>query len=85
MGYTIRYEKRALKELSKLSSNIVKRILEKVESLALDPYQRGVKKRKGVENVFRVNTGNYRILYEINDDKLLVTIVAIGDRKDIYN
>ena len=85
MFYTIKYEKRALKELSKLSTNVVKQILGKIESLALDPYQSGIKKLKGFDNVFRAKAGNYRILYEINGDKLLVIIVAIGDRKDIYN
>ena len=85
MIYTIKYEKRALKELSKLSTNVVKQILGKIESLALDPYQSGIKKLKGFDNVFRAKAGNYRILYEINGDKLLVIIVAIGDRKDIYN
>lgn len=85
MSFTIRYEKRALKELSKLPTNAVKQILAKVESLALDPYQSGIKKLKGFDNVFRAKTGNYRILYEINGDKLLIMIVAIGDRKNVYD
>lgn len=85
MSFTIRYEKRALKELSKLPRSAVKQILAKIESLATDPYQSGIKKLKGFDHVFRAKAGNYRILYEIDGDKLLVMIVAIGDRKDVYN
>jgi mRNA interferase RelE/StbE len=85
MTYTVRYEKRALKELSKLPATAVKQILSKIDSLSQDPYQAGIKKLKGFDNVFRAKAGNYRILYEINDGKLLIMIVAIGDRKDIYN
>jgi mRNA interferase RelE/StbE len=85
MSYTVQFEKRALKELSKLSSASVKLILAKIDSLSIDPYQTGIKKLKGFENVFRARAGNYRILYEINDGKLIIMIVAIGDRKDVYN
>lgn len=85
MTYTVRYETRALKELSKLPATAVKQILSKIDSLSQDPYQAGIKKLKGFDNVFRAKAENYRILYEINDGKLLIMIVAIGDRKDIYN
>ncbi|MEO6286761.1 MAG: type II toxin-antitoxin system RelE/ParE family toxin [Dyadobacter sp.] len=84
MSYTIQYEKRALKELSKLPATVVKQILAKIDSLSVDPYQTGIKKLKGFDKVFRAKSGNYRILYEIEDDKLLVLVVAIGDRKSIY-
>jgi mRNA-degrading endonuclease RelE of RelBE toxin-antitoxin system len=52
MSYIIQYEKRALKELSKLSSVAVKQILAKIDSLAIDPYQSGIKKLKGFDKVF---------------------------------
>jgi mRNA interferase RelE/StbE len=85
MSYTVQYEKRALKELSKLPIAAVKQILAKIHTLSIDPYQSGIKKLKGFDNVYRAKAGNYRILYEIKDGKLLVVIVAIGDRKDVYN
>ncbi|WP_084439936.1 type II toxin-antitoxin system RelE family toxin [Dyadobacter alkalitolerans] len=44
-----------------------------------------MKKLKGSENVFRARAGNYRILYEVNDGKLLIMVVAVGDRKDVYD
>ncbi|WP_409021828.1 type II toxin-antitoxin system RelE family toxin [Dyadobacter sp. LHD-138] len=56
-----------------------------MESLATDPYQSGIKKLKSFDHVFRAKAGNYRILYEIDGDKLLIMIVAIGDRKDVYH
>ncbi|MCF0065140.1 type II toxin-antitoxin system RelE/ParE family toxin [Dyadobacter chenwenxiniae] len=85
MSYTVQYEKRALKELSKLPATAVRQILTKIDSLSTDPYQTGIKKLKGFENVFRARAGNYRILYEVNDGKLLIMIVVVGDRKDVYD
>jgi mRNA-degrading endonuclease RelE of RelBE toxin-antitoxin system len=58
MTYTIRYEKRALKDLSKLPATAVKQILSKIDSLSQDPYQAGIKKLKGFDNVFRAKAGN---------------------------
>ena len=84
MIYTVKYEKHALKELVKLPSSAVKQILLKIDSLAINPYQSGVKKLKGFDHVFRAKAGNYRILYEVDGEQVLIMIVAIGDRKDIY-
>lgn len=85
MNYTVQYEKRVLKELSRLPATAVRQILTKINSLSADPYQNGIKKLKGFENVFRARVGNYRILYEVNAGKLLIMIVAVGDRKDVYD
>lgn len=85
MRYKIVYEKRALKELHKMSGKAVGRIIAKIESLALDPYQSGIRKLTDLHHVYRARVGNYRIIYQINDDKLIILIVAIGDRKDVYD
>ena len=59
MRFIIKYEKRALKELSRLPTAVVKQVLNKIDSLAIDPYQSGIKKLKGFEQVFRAKSGNY--------------------------
>ncbi|WP_374754599.1 type II toxin-antitoxin system RelE family toxin [Dyadobacter beijingensis] len=56
-----------------------------VSSLQDDPYQPGCRKLKGRQRTFRIRAGNYRIIYEIDDCKLLVEIEEIGNRRDIYD
>lgn len=85
MSYSIEYDKGVQKELSRLPSKNIIQILSKIESLANDPYQSGIKKLKGYDFVYRARVGNYRILYEIDGGRLVIIVVAIGDRKDIYD
>lgn len=77
----------AEKELEKLPNVAVAEILNVIYSLAENPYQDGIKKLKGKKKTspcFRIRADNYRVLYEVNNDKLIVHVVAIGDRKEIY-
>jgi len=85
MRYKISYEKRALKELSKLPGRAVTQIVKKIESLAENPYQAGIRKLTDTDEIYRARVGNYRILYEINNGELRIIIVAVGDRKDVYD
>jgi mRNA interferase RelE/StbE len=55
-----------------------------IRALADDPRPPGVKKLSGAPTRYRVRSGDYRIIYRIADDVLLVLLVAIGDRKDVY-
>ncbi|MGG7665350.1 type II toxin-antitoxin system RelE family toxin [Dyadobacter sp. BHUBP1] len=49
------------------------------------PINQVPKKLQGAENVYRVKAGNYRILYRVSNGELTVTVIKIGDRKDVYN
>ena len=60
-----------------------KRVVRRIQGLADDPRPRGVEKLSG-QNRYRVRQGNFRIIYSIEDDKLIVHIVKVGDRKDVY-
>jgi mRNA interferase RelE/StbE len=55
-----------------------------IDSLAANPRPQGVEKMKGEKNLYRVRTGDYRILYTIEDRKLIVLVVKIGNRRDVY-
>ncbi len=55
-----------------------------IDGLAIDPRPSGVVKLSGEENLYRVRAGDYRIVYSIQDAALLVLIVKVGDRKDVY-
>ncbi|MCF0040016.1 type II toxin-antitoxin system RelE family toxin [Dyadobacter fanqingshengii] len=85
MKYKIELTHTAEKFLQKLSKRNYELVVRAVYSLADDPYQPGAKKLKGVDNTFRIRAGNFRILYNIDGGKLIVAVMDIGDRKDIYN
>lgn len=84
--FEIILERSAAKSLSKLPKDAQLRIQGVIEVLATTPRPPAAKKLIGTERLlWRVRTGNYRIVYEINDGKLIVLVVAIGNRKDIYD
>jgi mRNA interferase RelE/StbE len=74
--------KRARAE-DKLSDNIAEPILEAITDLEENPRPQGYKKLKGRDG-YRVRVGNYRIIYDIFDSELIVDIITLGHRKDIY-
>jgi len=82
--YKITISKTAQKQLDKLQDNIANRLIEAIYSLAEDPRPAGCKKLKGRDG-YRVREGNYRIIYNIFDNILLIDVIALGHRKDIYD
>jgi mRNA interferase RelE/StbE len=68
----------------KLSRPMQVRLIEAADALAAEPRPPGVAKLQGDENLWRIRVGQYRIVYEIHDDRLIVLVVRVGDRKDIY-
>lgn len=80
--YTVEVSGDAERELEKLPKKDIERIIKKIESLADAPRPRGCEKLGGSD--YRVRVGNYRIVYSVEDDKLVVLVIDIGARKDIY-
>ncbi len=81
--YKIEIKKSAVKELNNLPVNELKRIVQKIQNLIDDPRPPGCKKLTGEEK-YRIRSGNYRILYLIEDDILIIYIVKIGHRREVY-
>jgi mRNA interferase RelE/StbE len=81
--FTITLSKNVVKQLDKLSNNIAQPIFDAITLLADEPRPKGCKKLKGREG-YRIRVGKYRIIYEIYDKVLLIDVLAIGHRKDIY-
>jgi mRNA interferase RelE/StbE len=81
--YRVEYLPAALKELRKFPADLHRRIVSKIDSLADNPRPPGSKKMSGHE-VYRIRVGDYRVIYGIVDDKLLVLVVGIGNRRDVY-
>ncbi len=55
-----------------------------MDGLAVNPRPKGVKKLSGLDDLYRIRVGDYRIVYQIHDDRLIVLVVRIGHRKDVY-
>ena len=83
-SYQIEWKRSARKELRKLPAQVIHHVVKKVESLASDPRPSGVRKLVGSEQLYRVRVGSYRIIYEIRDDVLIIVIVRVAHRKDVY-
>ncbi|MEA5600124.1 type II toxin-antitoxin system RelE/ParE family toxin [Nostoc sp. UHCC 0252] len=84
MTYQIELSNKAAKQLKKLSADIRDKINEKILELADNPRPSGVVKLENTGNKYRIRVGNYRILYEIQDDVLIVKVVRVGHRRDVY-
>ncbi len=74
----------ALRQLRKLDPPARRRVQAAIELLADQPRPPGATKLAGGDGEWRVRTGDYRIIYEIHDQALLVLVVAVGHRRDIY-
>jgi mRNA interferase RelE/StbE len=84
MRYRIEVTPAAARQLRKLDPHARRRVQAAVELLAQEPRPSGAKKLVGGDREWRVRTGDYRIVYEIHDEVLLVLVLAMGHRRDIY-
>jgi len=70
--------------MNKLNQEIQSRLKPKIESLAFNPRPPDTIKLQGFDDTYRIRVGDYRVLYEIHDNVLLVLIVDVGHRKRVY-
>ena len=82
--YKILISSSAEKALKKLPGKDQKRVAAAIWSLAIDPHPIGSKKLSGFDSVFRIRVGSYRVIYEIEGQRLIITVLKVGHRKDIY-
>ncbi len=82
-SYTILLSKKAKKQLDKLTDDIAEPIFEAIAELSNNPRPHGYKKLKG-RNGYRIRIGDYRVIYEIFDNRLVIDVVAVGNRREIY-
>jgi mRNA interferase RelE/StbE len=83
MPYQILIKRSAEKELDALPAHTRERIIKKLLALEADPRLPGTKKLQG-EDAFRLRVGDYRVLYMIEDQARVITIYAIGHRREVY-
>ena len=84
MRYSIEVTPRARRELFKLPGNVSRRVEDAISALADDPRPAGARTLTGEGDLYRVRVGGYRVVYSVQDDVLLVLVVKVGHRRDVY-
>ena len=82
--YSVEFSATSERQLRKLDRTEQVRILRAVRDLAAEPYPRGARKLQGYEDVFRIRAGTFRIIYSVESVRLLIIVLKIGPRKDVY-
>jgi mRNA interferase RelE/StbE len=84
-SYKIEWKRSAIKELKSLPKEIVPRIVKEIGELSINPYPHGVKKLSGSAQTYRIRQGSYRVVYAVAKATLVIQIIRIGHRKDVYH
>ena len=84
MRYSIEVTPRARRDMLKLPGHVSRRVEDAISALAHDPRPAGARKLTGQGDLYRVRVGDFRVIYAIQDDVLLVLVVKVGHRRDVY-
>jgi mRNA interferase RelE/StbE len=82
--YAVEFRPAALRQLRKLPRDALRRIQAATEALRDEPRPEGAAKLGGAHDLWRIRVGDYRVVYVIADDVLVVTVVRIGHRREVY-
>jgi mRNA interferase RelE/StbE len=82
--YRIELTRDALRALAKLDKPVRRRVQGAIDRLADDPHPAGMIALRGAPGAFRIRVGDYRVIYVLHDDLLLVVVIDIGNRRDVY-
>jgi len=84
MTYRIEFRPAAFRDLGRLDQAVREKIAANIDSLGQDPRPPGVEKLQRRDKRYRLRIGAYRVIYEIEDEVLLVLVVRIGHRREVY-
>jgi mRNA interferase RelE/StbE len=84
MNYSVEFTVAAQKEILRIPKRSAQRIAEAIDALADNPRPPGCKKLVGEENTYRIRVGDYRVVYEIEDERVTVWVIRVRHRKDAY-
>jgi mRNA interferase RelE/StbE len=84
MVYSIEFRPAVLKSLKQFPKKDLVRIKKRIEDLAANPPAPNITKMKGNNAFHKIRSGDYRIIYEIQEERLVILVVKIGHRKDVY-
>jgi mRNA interferase RelE/StbE len=84
VAYTIQFKPLALRQLEKLPRETQRRLSIKIEALGDDPFPSGCKKMVGIPDAWRIRAGDYRVVYQVHRGILLVLVLTVGHRREVY-
>jgi mRNA interferase RelE/StbE len=84
MKYRIEFSPTAERQFKKLPKEVQARLKHRIDILAENPFPRGVKKLSAEEDLYRLRIGDYRIIYQVQGKALLILILKLGHRKNVY-
>jgi mRNA interferase RelE/StbE len=82
--YSVLYDPKALKELSKLDKPAARRVVTAISQLSAEPHPAGMRALVGFPGLFRIRVGDYRIVYTVNDSELIVLVLRVAHRSVVY-
>jgi mRNA interferase RelE/StbE len=83
MAYSLKFSKQAFKDLEKINEPFYSKIKQAVNALAENPRPYGYRKLTGMTG-YRIRVADYRVIYDIFDQELVIDIITLGNRKDVY-
>lgn len=83
-SYRLEFKPSAERELRKLGKSVISRITKSIDGLMDNPFPRQSEKLSGSANAYRIRVGDYRIVYTVENKVLLITVIRIGHRKEVY-
>jgi len=84
LAYTVEFKPVAVRQLEKLPREVQTRLMARILALRDDPVPAGSKKMAAIPDTWRIRVGDYRVVYQVHREILLVLILTIGHRKDVY-
>ncbi len=84
MRYSVEFRPAVLKSMKRLPKKELRRIKNKIDDLADNLPDPTITKMKGNNTFHKIRIGDYRIIYEIHEDRLVILVVKVGHRKDVY-
>jgi len=82
-NYKVLIKPSAIKELNKIPKKNISKITDRIQALSINPRPPGCEKLSA-QNAYRIRQGIYRIVYSIEDDNLIIVVIKIGHRRDVY-
>lgn len=84
MSYRVEFAPSAAREFRRMDRQLQVRLKTRIDALAENPRPHGAKQLAGLKGLYRVREGDYRIVYQVQDEVLLVLVVGVGHRREVY-
>jgi mRNA interferase RelE/StbE len=84
MSHRIEVKQSARKALASLPASTRQRIASAIDALSADPRPTGCRKLVGSESLYRIRVGEFRVLFEVHDDRLAIVVIKIAHRREAY-